>query len=335
MASTDFKDYYEILGIGKTASEAEIKKRFRKLALQYHPDKNPGDKVAEEKFKTISEAYEVLSDPEKRQKYDQFGKYWQQAAQPSSGGYGPGVDMGGFDFSQYGNFDEFINELLGRFSSPGGGPRTSTSYGYSPGGAGFNDFGGFGSPGSGFGNQAPAGDREATLQLTFAEAFHGVEKRLNLGNEMIKVRIPAGAKNGSRVRVKGKGQVNAYGQRGDLYLAMQLNSHPFFQFEGDNLVCELPIAPDEAVLGANIDVPTPDGMVKMKVPAWVKSGQSLRLKGKGWPLPKDGRGDQLVRLVIAAPKTLSSLERDCYEKIQANRTENPRQAVEKYANLTA
>ena len=335
MASTDFKDYYEILGIGKTASEAEIKKRFRKLALQYHPDKNPGDKVAEEKFKTISEAYEVLSDPEKRQKYDQFGKYWQQAAQPSSGGYGPGVDMGGFDFSQYGNFDEFINELLGRFSSPGGGPRTSTSYGYSPGGAGFNDFGGFGSPGSGFGNQAPAGDREATLQLTFAEAFHGVEKRLNLGNEMIKVRIPAGAKNGSRVRVKGKGQVNAYGQRGDLYLAMQLNSHQFFQFEGDNLVCELPIAPDEAVLGANIDVPTPDGMVKMKVPAGVKSGQSLRLKGKGWPLPKDGRGDQLVRLVIAAPKTLSSLERDCYEKIQANRTENPRQAVEKYANLTA
>ncbi|MFN9174750.1 MAG: DnaJ C-terminal domain-containing protein [Synechocystis sp.] len=333
MASTDFKDYYEILGIGKTASEAEIKKRFRKLALQYHPDKNPGDKVAEEKFKTISEAYEVLSDPEKRQKYDQFGKYWQQAAQPS-GGYGSGVDMGGFDFSQYGNFDEFINELLGRFSSPSGGARTSTSYSYSPGGAGFSDFGGFGSPGTGFGTQAPVGDREATLQLTFAEAFHGVEKRLNLGNEMIKVRIPAGAKNGSRVRVKGKGQVNPYGQRGDLYLTMQLTSHPFFQFEGDNLVCEMPIAPDEAVLGANIDVPTPDGMVRMKVPAGVKSGQSLRLKGKGWPLPKDGRGDQLVRLVIAAPKKLSPLERECYEKIQTNRTENPRQDLEKYANLT-
>lgn len=332
MASTDFKDYYEILGIGKSASEAEIKKRFRKLALQYHPDKNPGDKVAEEKFKAISEAYEVLSDPEKRQKYDQFGKYWQQAGQTSRG-YGPGVDMGGFDFSQYGNFDEFINELLGRFSTQGGA-RTSASYSYPPGGAGFSDFDGFGTTGAGFGTQAPPSEREATLQLTFAEAFHGVEKRLNLGNEVVKVRIPAGTKNGSRVRVKGKGLTNPYGQRGDLYLTMQLTPHPFFQFDGDQLVCELPIAPDEAALGGQIEVPTPDGMVKMKVPAGIRSGQSLRLKGKGWPLPKDGRGDQLVRLVIVAPKQLSALERECYQKIQANRAENPRQAVEQYANLT-
>jgi curved DNA-binding protein len=332
MASTDFKDYYQILGVAKTASEAEVKKQFRKLALKYHPDKNPGDKAAEERFKEISEAYEVLSDPDKRKKYDQFGRYWQQAgtAGPSAGGYGPGagVDFGGFDFSQYGNFDEFINELLGRFSTPGGSTRTSYSYG-APGGAGFNDFGGFG------GAQAPAGDREATLQLTFAEAFRGVEKRLNLGDEMVTVRIPAGAKNGSRVRVKGKGQSNSYGQRGDLYLNMQLAPHPFFQFEGDNLVCELAIAPDEAVLGADIDVPTPDGMVRMKVPAGVRSGQSLRLKGKGWPKPKQGRSDQLVRLVITAPSNPSALEQECYEKIRAQRTENPRQAVEKYANLFA
>jgi curved DNA-binding protein len=120
-----------------------------------------------------------------------------------------------------------------------------------------------------------------------------------------------------------------------LYLNLQLTPHPFFQFEGDNLVCELAIAPDEAVLGADIDVPTPDGMVRMKVPAGVKSGQSLRLKGKGWPKPKQGRGDQLVRLIIAAPKNPSAIERECYEKIQAQRTENPRQAVEKYANLLA
>ncbi|MBE9203498.1 DnaJ domain-containing protein [Synechocystis salina LEGE 06099] len=334
MASTDFKDYYQILGVGKTASEADIKKQFRKLALKYHPDKNPGDKAAEERFKEISEAYEVLSDPEKRKKYDQFGRYWQQAGaagQPGAG-YGPGnpgvgVDFGGFDFSQYGNFDEFINELLGRFNTPGGGPRTS--YGYSTGGPGFNDFGGFGNA------QAPAGDREATLQLTLAEAFRGVEKRLNLGDEMVTVRIPAGAKNGSRVRVKGKGMASPYGQRGDLYLNLQLTSHPFFQFEGDNLVCELAIAPDEAVLGADIDVPTPDGMVRMKVPAGVKSGQSLRLKGKGWPNPKQGRGDQLVRLIITAPQNLSAIERECYEKIRAQRTENPRQTVEKYANLLA
>jgi curved DNA-binding protein len=120
-----------------------------------------------------------------------------------------------------------------------------------------------------------------------------------------------------------------------LYLNLQLTPHPFFQFEGDNLVCELAIAPDEAVLGADIDVPTPDGMVRMKVPAGVKSGQSLRLKGKGWPNPKQGRGDQLVRLIITAPKSPSAIERECYEKIQAQRTENPRQAVEKYANLLA
>lgn len=331
MASTDFKDYYQILGIGKTSTEAEIKKQFRKLALKYHPDKNPGDKAAEEKFKEISEAYEVLSDPEKRQKYDQFGRYWQQAgtagAQPG-GSYGPGAgaDFGGFDFSQYGDFDEFINELLGRFGSPGGGG-ARTSYGYSPGGSGFNDFGGFGT------QQSPAADREATLQLTFGEAFRGVEKRLNLGDEMVTVRIPAGAKNGSRVKVKGKGMANPYGQRGDLYLNMQLAPHPFFQFEGDNLVCELAIAPDEAVLGADIDVPTPDGMVRMKVPAGLRSGQSLRLKGKGWPKPKDGRSDQLVRLIITAPKNPSATERELYEKIRDQRTENPRQTVEKYANL--
>ncbi len=328
MASSDFRDYYEILGVSKTATEDEIKKTFRKLALKYHPDRNPNDKAAEEKFKQVSEAYEVLSDPEKRKKYDQFGKYWQQAGQGQApgGGY-PGnvnVDFGGFDFSQYGNFDEFINELLGRFGSQG----TSANYGYrtSPPG-GFSDFGGFGT-------QAPAGDREATLKLTFAEALRGVQKRLNLGNETIDVRIPAGAKKGSRVRVKGKGQTNTYGQRGDLYLQVELEPHPFFQFEGDNLLCEVPITPDEAVLGASIEIPTPDGLVTMKVPAGVRSGQSLRLRGKGWPLPKDGRGDQLVRLVIETPKHLTTEEREYYEKIRALRQGNPRQSLERYAQIS-
>jgi curved DNA-binding protein len=121
MPATDFKDYYEILGLTKTAKEDKIKKTFRKLALKYHPDRNPGNKAAEERFKEISEAYEVLSDPEKRQKYDQFGKYWQQAGQGNWGQGVPNTDFGGFDFSQYGNFDEFINELLGRFNTPGAG----------------------------------------------------------------------------------------------------------------------------------------------------------------------------------------------------------------------
>ncbi|MBD2598381.1 DnaJ domain-containing protein [Nostoc spongiaeforme FACHB-130] len=327
MAATDFKDYYSVLGVSKTASPEEIKQAFRKLARKYHPDVNPGNKQAEANFKEVNEAYEVLSDADKRQKYDQFGQYWKQVGQGFPGG-GAGVDMGGFDFSQYGSFDEFINELLGRFGGAAGsraaGGRQSYSYRTStgrPGGGygGFNDFG-FQDVGAG-----AAQDTEAIINLTFLEAFAGVQKRFNLGSETLDVRIPAGAKPGSRLRVRGKGQFNPMTQqRGDLYLKVELQPHSFFQIEGDNLVCEVPITPDEATLGASIDVPTPDGNVNVKLPAGVRSGQSLRLRGKGWPLPKGGRGDQLVKVAIAPPKDLSPQEREYYEKIRAIRTYNPR-----------
>ncbi|WP_414568303.1 DnaJ C-terminal domain-containing protein [Nostoc sp. CCY 9925] len=323
MAATDFKDYYAILGVNKTASQEEIKQAFRKLARKYHPDVNPGNKQAEARFKEINEAYEVVSDPDKRKKYDQFGQYWKQAGQGFPSG-GAGVDMGGFDFSQYGNFDEFINELLGRFggASPRGGRQTysyRTPTGAPSGFGGFNDFG-YQDPGA-----ATAQDSEAAITLTFGEAFHGVQKRFSLGNETIDVRIPAGAKTGTRLRVRGKGQINPMTQqRGDLYLKVELQPHSFFQMEGDNLVCEVAITPDEATLGASIDVPTPDGMVNVKLPAGVRSGQSLRLRGKGWPLAKGGRGDQLVKVAVAPPKDLSQQEREYYEKIRAIRTYNPR-----------
>jgi curved DNA-binding protein len=160
-----------------------------------------------------------------------------------------------------------------------------------------------------------------------------VQKRLNLGNEVIEVRIPAGAKNGSRVRVKGKGYANNYGQRGDLFLLVNLDTHPFFQFEGDNLLCEVPITPDEAVLGAAIDLPTPTGMVTLKIPAGVRSGQSLRLRGKGWPVGKDSHNDLLVRLVIEPPKNPTPTELEYYEKIREQRTENPRQFLAQYSHL--
>ena len=313
MASTDFKDYYAILGVSKTATPEEIKKTFRKLALKYHPDRNPGDKKAEDRFKEISEAYEVLSDPEKRQKYDQFGQYWKQAGQTGWAPNGTNVDFGGFNFDQYGSFDDFINELLGRFSTQGGSSRTG-SY-YNTRSTGVNDFGGFGN--SYHQQQRVSLDKEANIRLSFSEAFRGVEKRLNLGNEMINVRIPAGAKSGSRVRLRGKGHSSPYSpERGDLYLKVQLEPHSFFQFEGDNLVCEVPITPDEAVLGSSIEVPTPDGIVMMKIPPGIRSGQSLRLKGKGWPLPKGGHTDQLVRITIDTPKTISATEREYYEKIR-------------------
>ena len=330
MAATDFKDYYQILGVNKNATQEDIKKAFRKLARKYHPDVNQGNKEAEARFKEVNEAYEVLSDPEKRQKYDQFGQYWKQVGQGFPGGGARGVDMNGFDFSQYGSFDDFINELLGRFAGGNRGGRQSYSYRTSTGGGsssgGFNDYGGFQDMGGG-----AVKDSEATISLTFAEAFNGVQKRFNLGNETIDVRIPAGAKPGSRLRVRGKGPVNSLTKkRGDLYLVVELANHPFFKFDGDNLVCEVQITPDEAVLGATIEVPTPDGMVDVKLPAGVRAGQSLRLRGKGWRKPKGERSDQLVKIAIATPKDISPQEREYYEKIRDIRTFNPRSNLQQF-----
>jgi curved DNA-binding protein len=330
MATTDFKDYYSVLGVSKSASAEEIKRAFRKLARKYHPDVNPNNSVAEAKFKEISEAYEVLSDSEKRQKYDQFGHYWQQAGR-SGGAYGgTAPDMDGFDFSAYSSFDEFINELLGRFGTgfgtPGGANPNARTYTYrtapSPGAGGFNS--GYGGFDPGVAGQASF-DQEATINLTLSEAFHGTQKRLRIGETEVEVRIPAGAKQGTKVRLRGKGALNPQTrQRGDIYLVVNLRPHEVFQFEGESLVCEVPIAPDEAVLGGKITVPTPDGSVMMNLPAGVRSGQSLRLRGKGWPSPKGDRGDQLVRVVIAPPKTLSDQERQLYEQIQALRSVDPR-----------
>lgn len=320
MAATDFKDYYQILGVSKTASDAEIRQAFRRLARQYHPDLNPGDKAAEAKFKEINEAHEVLSDKEKRQKYDQFGRYWQQAG---VGGPGPGVnvDFGNmdFDFGRYNNFDEFINELLGRFGGYGAatGEGARQAYSYTSGYSG---------PGAG----SPTGaDSEAEIQLTFAEALKGCEKRLQVGTETITVRIPAGAKPGSKVRVKGKGHLSAFGGvRGDLYLRIKVTPHSFFKFDGDTLTCELPIAIDEAVLGTQVDLLTPAGSVKLNIPAGVKSGQSLRLQGKGWSGVKGGLGDLFVKIQVLIPKELTSAERDLYQQLARLRQSNPRAGLE-------
>ncbi len=334
MAATDFKDYYDILGVSKTASADEIKRAFRKLARKYHPDVNPGDAKAEAKFKEVNEANEVLSDPDKRKKYDQFGRYWQQAGR--GGGPTPGsADYGGFDFSDYGSFDEFINELLGRFGtgfggSPGGG-RSYRSSGSPYGSGGFGGTSsGFGGAGTSFDPRAANAnfDQEANISLTMSEAFKGTQKKLRIGGDVVEVRIPPGAKPGSKIRLRGKGQMNPYSkQRGDVYLVVSIQPHPFFQFEGDNLTCEVPIAPDEAVLGAKVDVPTPDGSVTVNVPAGIRSGQSLRLKGKGWVKPKGKRTDQLVKILIDTPKQVSSDEKALYEQIQAARAYDPRQGL--------
>ena len=181
--ATDFKDYYTILGVSKTATPEDIKREYRKLARKHHPDLNSGDKRAEAKFKDINEANEILSDPEKRQKYDQFGQYWNQPVQeqPQPTSYSPDSE----NFDRYGDFDSFINDLLGR-------KRGQSGYG------------------DGFRSQAPAPDTEAAIALTFLEAFHGVQKRLQLDDAIINVRIPAGAKTGSRIRLKGKGRPSPF-----------------------------------------------------------------------------------------------------------------------------
>jgi curved DNA-binding protein len=326
MAATNFRDYYALLGVNKNVSADDIKKAYRRLARKYHPDLNPGDKTAEAKFKEITEANEVLSDTDKRSQYDRFGQYWKQSEQPKtntrSANYPPGsnppTDFNSVDFGQYNNFDDFVNELLGRFNNSGNSNTASAK-------TANNRATGSKSGGDGSGSNNVGGDREATISLSLTEAYKGVQKSFNLGTETIKVRIPGGAKSGSRIRVRGKGNTSNYNkQRGDLYLTVELQVHPFFRLEGEQLICEVPITPDEAVLGAQIEIPTPDGMVTVNVPAGVQSGQSLRLRGKGWANPRGERGDQLAKITISTPKTITPNERELYEKIRSTRTSNPR-----------
>jgi curved DNA-binding protein len=216
MSANGYRDYFKVLELERGADADAIKRSFRKLARQYHPDVNPGDKAAEARFKEISEAYEVLSDPEKRRRYEQFGQYWNQVG---GGGGGMGADV---DFGRYGNFDEFVNDLLGRFGGGGGG------------GGGFGGFGS-GFP-SGFGSRGiPVDlDAEATINLSLSEAFRGCERTLSVNEERVQVRIPAGVRSGSRLRLKGKGNLQpGTGRRGDLYLNLQLQPHPVWRLDGD------------------------------------------------------------------------------------------------------
>ncbi|BAY52300.1 heat shock protein DnaJ [Thermostichus vulcanus NIES-2134] len=306
MARTDFKDYYQILGVSKNATEAEIRQAFRRLARKYHPDLNPGDKEAEARFKEINEAHEVLSDPQKRRKYDQFGQYWQQASAAEAGGFNVNVGDFGADFSQFASFEDFINELLGRFATGTGRTRPWSTVGF--------DTSGFGSA-----------DVEAEMQISFQEAFQGCQKSFAIGNEQVTVTIPAGIKPGTKLRLRGKGQYNPYTQqRGDLYLTVQVAPHPLFRFEDDQLVIDLPITPDEAALGAQVTVPTPSGNVVLNVPAGTRSGQSLRLRGKGWRSSGGIAGDLLAKVQIVPPKSLSAQEKELYEKLRSLRSFNPR-----------
>ena len=313
MAANGYRDYFKVLGVERGADADTIKRAFRRLARQYHPDVNPGDKSAEARFKEISEAYEVLSDPDKRRRYEQFGQYWNQVG--GSGG-GAGVDV---DFGRYGNFDDFINDLLGRFGGPGGG-----GFAGAPGGFGF----GSGFPG-GFGGPSAARpvnlDAEATLTLSYTDAFRGCERTLAVNEERVQVRIPAGVKDGSRLRLKGKGNLQpGTGRRGDLYLTLKLQPHPIWRLDGDQLRAEFPLSLDELALGGDVRVATPDGEATVQVPPGMSLGRSLRLKGKGWPL-REGRGDLLLTPTLKLPETLSAEERQLLEQLRQARSADPRE----------
>ncbi|MGC2939441.1 MULTISPECIES: DnaJ C-terminal domain-containing protein [unclassified Brevibacterium] len=316
------KDFYKTLGVSKDASGAEIKKAYRKLARKYHPDANPGDEKAEEKFKEIGQAHQVLSDKESRAQYDQV-RAMGGGARFSAGAGGPGGAGGG-------GFDDVFSDLFG------GGGRTRTRTTYGGGGdvppdladllGGFG--GGFG--GGGYGGYQPpvkGGDIKSSTTLSFTEAIDGASVKLNMpGGKPLTVRTPIGVKDGQKIRLAGKGKASPNGgEHGDVILTVHVKPHPVFTRDGDNLRMELPISFDEAALGAEIKVPTLGGMpVKVKVAPGTPSGRTLRVRGKGVKTKK-GTGDLLATVEIVAPKNLSKEAKQAVESFKAaTEGEDPR-----------
>jgi curved DNA-binding protein len=306
----NFRNYYDILGVSRNATTEEIKRAYRRLARKYHPDLNPNDKFAEEKFKDISEAYEVLSDEAKRRQYDQFGQYWKQGGFQSRTAGRQDVWGSDFerdfapeiDFSQYSDFQDFIDQLLGRFRT------ASTAYD--------SEYA--------YRQQArpnPRRDSEAILELPLERAYLGGRERIRLEDgRSLEVNLPPGVLSGQKIRLKGQAASG-----GDLYLKIALKPHPFFTLDGYDVRCQLPISPSESVLGVQVEVPTLGGNVKLNIPPGVKSGQQLRLAGKGFPKDNRTYGDQYVEIVIVVPKNPSLKERELYEQLLRVQSFNPRE----------
>jgi curved DNA-binding protein len=300
-----FRDYYEVLGVPRGASADEIRSAYRKLARQYHPDVNK-EEGAEDRFKEISEAYEVLRDPEKRERYDKFGANWKagQDVSDASGFNGfegfegfddVRVDFGGGDFGGA-DFSDFFEGLFGgRARGPAGGRR----------GRSFEGFSGRGS------------DQEAVIELTLEEAAAGGKRRITLGDGRdYEVNIPRGVRDGQRIRLAGEGGAGlGGGPSGDLFLRVRLKPHPRFRVNGRDLEVDLPVAPWEAALGATVEVPTLQGTARVKVPAGSSCGRRLRLRGEGLPSASGGRGDLHAAVKIVVPKRLKREERELFEQL--------------------
>jgi curved DNA-binding protein len=325
--SVQYKDYYESLGVPRTASDDEIKKSFRKLARQYHPDVARDKKKAEEKFKEINEAYEVLSDPTKRKKYDELGANWKSGA----------------DFRPPPGWENFTGGQASR-----GGRAGHQEFEFRFGGTGFSDFFEqlFGSrmrgAADGFGHAAEFADEEVAergrdiegdILVTLEEALRGsvrtVNVRHNVGRsvktETHQVKIPPGVTEGQKLRLAGRGETGAGGgASGDLYLRVRLAKHPDFEVEGRDLIYEAELAPWEAVLGANLSVPALDGRVNIKIPPGTQNGQKLRVRARGLPARDGSRGDLMIVAKIAVPARVTDAEKKLWEQLARESRFNPR-----------
>jgi curved DNA-binding protein len=321
-----YKDYYQTLGVPRTATADEMKKSFRKLAREFHPDVAKDKKRAEEKFKDINEAYEVLSDPDKRKKYDELGANWKSGAEfrppPGNGNFGGqnprGRNVTPEEFeTQFGGtgFSDFFEQVFGarmRGGADGFGQRRS-----------FEER-----------EAAERGrDIEGDIMVGLEEVMNGSVREVNVRRpvgrtvkeETYSVKIPAGVGEGQKLRVSGRGEAGSGGgEAGDLFLRVRFAKHPDFEVEEHNLIYEAELAPWEAVLGAEISVPALDGRVKIKIPAGTQGGQKLRVRGRGLPQRAGARGDLIVVAQIAVPARISDAEKKLWEQLQRESRFNPR-----------
>ncbi len=313
-----YKDYYQILGVSRDASEDEVRKAYRKLARKYHPDLNPNNKPAEEKFKELNEAHDDLSNSERRKPYDALGSGWQEG-QAFTGA--PGFEemfsqargqSGGFSFSETG-FSDFFETLFGA----GGRGRASAGGGGERGHRGAQGF------------SARGQDIEGEIMITLEEAHRGSIRAITLQRdnkqETYKVKIPAGIEQHSRIRLGGRGGEGlGGGEAGDLYLRVRIAPHPDFRLEGSNLIYDLELAPWEAVLGTTVIVPALDQKLNIKIPPGTQNGWRLRLRGQGFKGLGKERGDLIVQVHIEVPETVTATERTAWEALARSSSFNPR-----------
>jgi curved DNA-binding protein len=315
----DYKDYYQILGVSKAANEKEIKRAYRRLAQKYHPDKNPDNKSAEEKFKEINEAYEVLGTAENRTKYDQLGHNYHRFRQM-------GGNAADFDFSQWFGADAMHRARTGRSRHVNMGD----VFGAGQGNAGFSEFFEhlFGSGGlrQNMGRQQSGGVRQSSqranldvtqsVEVTLEEVYHGATRTFEQNGERFTAKIPTGAKTGTKIRLRGKGN-SLRDQQGDLYLVVQVAPHPIFTREKDNLRVKVEVDVLIATLGGQVTVPTLSGPVNLTIPPGTQGGQTIRLKGKGMPQLRSSKkkGDLLAKIQIRIPQVLTAEEQALYEQL--------------------